>query len=434
MIPLSEAQSYVLKQIEPLPRTVVPLKNALGLVLTESVVSTETIPPFTNTAVDGYALRSIDTVNTPVTLNVVETISAGDDKNINVGPNEAVRIMTGAVMPAGADAVIMVENTRLLKPADSLESALTEFNSTTISTSTSNQLDLERVVISRTVQPGDHIRHAGDDISAGQIVLQAGTPLQPGHLGVLASIGCYQVATYRRPRVGVMSTGDELVDEPIRLQRGQIRDSNRNSLLGLVDQAGFIGVDLGIARDNEDDIKSVLQYAINECDAVLSSGGVSMGDYDYVKTVLEQLGEMRWMQIAIKPAKPFAFGLVQGIPVFGLPGNPVSSMVSFELLAKPALRAMAGYDADALGPFTIRAVSQNTLSHPRDGKTHYIRVFTKHSEQGTLQVARIDGQGSHQLATMAQANGLAVVQDNLVINPGDVVDVIPLNVFMNGFT
>lgn len=432
MIPLSEAQSYVLKQIKPLPETVVPLKNALGSVLTESVVSTETIPPFANTAVDGYALRSIDTVNTPVTLNIVGTISADDDKNTNVGPNEAVRIMTGAVMPAGADAVTMVENTRLLKPADSLESALTEFDPTT--TSASNQLDLERVVISQTAQPGDHIRHAGDDISAGQVVLQAGTPLQPGHLGVLASIGCYQVATYRRPRVGVMSTGDELVDEPTQLQRGQIRDSNRNSLLGLVDQAGFIGVDLGIARDNEDDIKSVLQHAINECDAVLSSGGVSMGDYDYVKTVLEQLGEMRWMQIAIKPAKPFAFGLVQGIPVFGLPGNPVSSMVSFELLAKPALRAMAGYNVDALGPFTIRAVSQNTLSHPRDGKTHYMRVFAKHSEQGTLQVARIDGQGSHQLATMAQADGLAVVQDNLVINPGDVVDVIPLNVFMNGFT
>ena len=248
----------------------------------------------------------------------------------------------------------------------------------------------------------------------------------PGRVGLLAAVGAYEIAAHGRPRVGVLSTGDELADTPGPLRRGQIRDTNRRTLLGLVSEAGFEGVDLGIAPDRPDDISRAFRAGAAGCDAVLSSGGVSMGDFDYVKVVLDRIGEMRWMQIAIRPAKPFAFGIVDGTPMFGLPGNPVSSMVSFELLAKPALRAMAGHGPDDLGPTLLRAVSDDKLGHRGDGKTHYVRVAAKRDEHGVMRVIRSGGQGSHQLAAMTRADALAVVPDGARAGVGDPVDVIVL--------
>ena len=402
MIPLEEAREHILSRIETLPVRRYPLDEALGLVLAEPVTSSDPIPAFANTAMDGYALRAADTLGVPVELEVVGTIGAGDDGSLHVGERKAARIMTGAPIPPGADAVVKVE---LTSPADGPG---------------------DRVRVEATVKVGNHIRHPGEDVAAGEQVLTAGTVVTPGRVGLLAAVGAYEVAAHGRPRVGVLSTGDELADTPGPLRRGQIRDTNRRTLLSLVSEAGFEGVDLGIAPDRPDDISRAFEAGAADCDAVLSSGGVSMGDFDYVKVVLDRIGEMRWMQIAIKPAKPFAFGLVDGTPVFGLPGNPVSSMVSFELLAKPGLRAMAGHSADDLGPALVRAVSADELGHRSDGKTHFVRVSASRDERGVLRVARSGGQGSHQLAAMTRADALAVVPDGARPGMGDPVDVIVL--------
>ena len=402
MIPLVSARAHVLERVGALPARRFDLAKTLGLVLAEPVFSSEPIPGFANTAMDGYALRADDTRGAPVELDVVGTIGAGDDGSVHVGVGQAARIMTGAPIPDGADAVVKVELTHLLDGSEN------------------------RVRVEATVKPGNHVRNPGEDVAAGEQVLEPGTVVTPGRVGLLAAVGAYEVAAHRRPRVGVLSTGDELADSAGRLRWGQIRDTNRHTLLGLVAEAGFEGVDLGIVRDHPDDIERAFRSGVANCDAVLSSGGVSMGDFDYVKVVLDRIGDMRWMQIAIKPAKPFAFGIVEGVPVFGLPGNPVSSMVSFELLAKPALRAMAGFAPSDLGPETVRAISDDDLSHRNDGKTHYVRVAATRDERGVLHVTRSGGQGSHQLAAMTRADGLAAVPDGVVVSAGDPVDVILL--------
>ena len=402
MIPLQEARDHVLASVEALPTRRVPIEQALGLVLAEPVFSAEPIPAFANTAMDGYALRAADTRRAPVELEVIGTIGAGYDGDLQVGGGQAARIMTGAPIPAGADAVVRVELTNRVDGSG------------------------DRVSVEASVKPGNHIRHPGEDVAAGERVLEARTVVTPGRVGLLAAVGAYEVAAHGRPRVGVLSTGDELADGAGPLRRGQIRDTNRRTLLGLVSQAGFDGVDLGIARDRPDEISRAFSDGAAGCDAVLSSGGVSMGDFDYVKVVLDRIGDMRWMQIAIKPAKPFAFGIVDGTPVFGLPGNPVSSMVSFELLAKPALRAMAGFPPSDLGPPMVRAISDDDLGHRGDGKTHYVRVAATRDSHGVLHVTRSGGQGSHQLAAMTRADALAAVPDGAVVGVGDPVDVILL--------
>jgi molybdopterin molybdotransferase len=224
-----------------------------------------------------------------------------------------------------------------------------------------------------------------------------------------------RVTVHRRPRVGVMSTGDELVEGGA-LARGQIRDSNRPTLLALLRQSGFDTVDLGIVADDEASVTHALTRAVEQCDAVLTSGGVSMGDLDFVKVVLDQIGEMRWMQVAIKPAKPLAFGTVGAVPVFGLPGNPVSSMVSYELFARPALRKMAGRrDLDRL---QVTATAPDGLPRRPDGKLHLVRVVAVQAEDGTWTVRSAGGQGSHQLSAMAAANALAIVPDGDGVEAG----------------
>jgi len=229
-----------------------------------------------------------------------------------------------------------------------------------------------------------------------------------------------------RPRVAVLSTGDELVDDGSPLQPGQIRESNKTMLLGLVAAAGCDAVDLGIVRDDESALEAVLRDAASTCDAIVTSGGVSMGDYDVVKAVLSRIADMRWMQIAIKPAKPFAFGLLSSdgreVPVFGLPGNPVSSLVSFELFARPALRAMAGHTA--IDRPTLSAVAAEALTRRPDGKTHFVRVRGEFAADGRYHVRSVGGQGSHQLAASATAHALAVLPDGDGVAEGDDVPAI----------
>jgi molybdenum cofactor synthesis domain-containing protein len=403
MIPLEEARARIDRDISVLPSVEVPIAEARGLVLTETVTAGEDIPPFDNTAMDGFALRAADSAGAseaaPVVLPVVATVAAGSVAPRTLEAGEAMRIMTGAPMPDGADAVIMVELTRA-------------------------SADGNEVEILAEVPEGNHVRPAGDDVAVGAEIFNPGTVLGPGHLGVLASIGRTTVRVHQRPRVGVMSTGDELVEGPQPLRPGQIRDSNRLTLLSLVAEAGCEPVDLGLIRDDEDAIRQALKRGADETDAVITSGGVSMGDYDLVKAILNELGDVNWMQVAIKPAKPLAFGLLSGTPVFGLPGNPVSSMVSFELFARPALLAMMGRP-DVERPH-LTAIADEGLSRWPDGKTHFVRVVVSQASDGAWYARSAGGQGSHQLKAMAVANGLAIVGDGDGIPPGGTVSVIHL--------
>ena len=499
MISLEEARSYVMERVVPLPAVRVPIENALGSVLAEAVVSNEDIPSFPNSAMDGFAVRSADTTAAPVTLDVIGIINAGADGMLNVEAGQAVRIMTGAPMPQGADAVVMLEHTTV--------GTRTVGKSTASKKNASAGVAVNGVIVNVAASSGQHVRRAGESVAAGEQVFSAGTVVTAGHVGVMAGIGVRDVRVHRRPRVGVLSTGDELFEGDVPLKRGQIRDSNRPALLCLLAENGFESVDLGLVPDDASAIEQVFRGASERCDAVLSSGGVSVGDRDYMQVVLDRIGCMRWMQIAIKPAKPFAFGTFNddtvdvlnddtvgtfnddtvdvqhvlnapntpkvlnasskcklgGMAIFGLPGNPVSSMVSFELLAKPALRAMAGHShIDCVPSFelAVLAVSSEEFVPPIMDKTQYVRVKLKssHSDSFKLkssklksfnserfssgdntsgggnicdgnmlpQVVPCTGQGSHQLADMAQADGLAVVPAGVQLGRGDVIEMLRL--------
>jgi len=400
MISLGDAQARVHAVVSPLPIVEVAVADAIGLVIAEQVIAPEAIPPFANTAMDGFAIRFADvaaaTVDTPVALPVVGTVAAGAVAERPLEAGEAMRIMTGAPIPEGADAVIMVE--------------LTESDETTVR-------------CNAAVPEGNHIRPAGDDLQAGTVVFEPGTTISPAHIGVLSSVGRTHVLVHRRPRVGVFSTGDELVVGPSPLEPGQIRDSNRPQLLALVAEAGAEPIDLGVLRDDHDEIDAALRAAVDGCDALITSGGVSMGDFDFVKAVLSELGHLTWMQVAIKPAKPLAFGVLLDTPIFGLPGNPVSSAVSFELFARPALRMMMGR------PDTQRihewAIADEALGRFSDGKVHFQRVVAAQESDG-WHVRSAGGQGSHQLAALAAANGLAILPDGGGASVGDRVRVMLL--------
>jgi molybdopterin molybdotransferase len=384
MLPVAEVRAEVLGATPSLEPLGVRVRDALGLVVAREVVAGEAVPPFANTAMDGYAVRAGDTMGAgpeaPVRLAVVGELPAGRAPSRAVGDGEAIRIMTGAPMPGGADAVVMVEYT---------------------------ERDGDSVRVLHAARPGDHVRLAGGDLAAGDAVFEPGAVLGPAHIGVLASLGVQEVHVVPRARVGVLSTGDELVEEGA-LRPGQIRDSNRPMLLALVADAGAEAVDLGVAPDDEAIITRTLEGALASCDAVLTSGGVSVGDYDYVKAALDRLGGLQSRQVAIKPAKPLAFGVVAGTPVFGLPGNPVSSLVSFELFARPALLQMMGH-SQRFRPEVLATAAQAMPRKP-DGKLHLDRVRVD-AEGDRLVAARTGAQASNVLSATAAANGLALLPD-----------------------
>ncbi|MGH1503120.1 MAG: molybdopterin molybdotransferase MoeA [Acidimicrobiales bacterium] len=406
MIPLEDAQARVAASIAPLDPVVVPIGEAAGRILAEAVTAQAPIPPFDNTAMDGFAVRAADTAGAtetaPVRLPIVATIPAGAIAPRPLEAGEAMRIMTGAPIPDGADAVVMVELTRA---------------------------DGDEVDVGAEVPVGNHIRPIGDDLPADAVVYEPGELLTAAHLGVLASVGRATVAVHRRPRVGVFSTGDELVPPGQPLGPGQIHDSNRYSLLQLVAEAGAEPVDLGLLPDDEEAIEAALRSAIETpdgapVDALVTSGGVSMGDFDFVKAILQRLGDLNWMQVAIRPAKPLAFGTLLGVPIFGLPGNPVSSMVSFELFAGPAIRTMLGHREPQRR--AQWAIADETFGRRPDGKTHFVRVVARAESDGALHVRSAGGQGSHQLSAMARANALAVLDDGSGVQLGGKVRVLVL--------
>lgn len=383
MTPLEDAQAFVLESCPLLDPVVLERDDAAGLVLAAPIVAAEVVPPFDNTAVDGYAVRAADVANVPVELRVVGELAAGAAPTVAVGAGEAIRIMTGAPMPDGADAVVMVED--------------------------SERIGDHAVRLTRSVQPGAAIRSAGDDVRIGDELFAARTTITPAVAAVLASVNVARVQVYPRVRVAVLSTGDELVDDGSPLAIGQIRESNKTMLAALLAEAGCDVIDLGVVRDDEAELERVLRAAASDCDAIVSSGGVSMGDYDVVKAVLGRIAEMHWMQIAIKPAKPFAFGRLDGTPIFGLPGNPVSSLVSFELLARPALRRMMGHRR--LTRASVVAVTDAAFGRQPDGKVHFVRVNGEFGDDGRYHVRPVGAQGSHQLAATALADAMAVVPD-----------------------
>ncbi len=401
MIAIDEAQKTVLDACDALAPVATPCEQMSGRVLAQNVVAPENVPPFANSAVDGYAVRIADTHAVPIDLLVVDTVAAGAEPMIAVGAGQAIRIMTGAPMPQGADAVVMVEDTQ--------------------------RIGDDRVSIGKAAKLHDAIRDAGSDVIKGDTVFVAGTVLNAAGAGVLASVNARVVQAYPRARVALLSTGDELVTDGSPLKIGQIRESNLTMLDAMIAASGCEVINLGIIKDDEALLERVLLDVIERCDAIVTSGGVSMGDFDVVKAVLARIAKMQWMQLAIKPAKPFAFGQLQAsdgrvVPIFGLPGNPVSSMISYELLARPALRKMMGHTHDLLRP-TVRAVLDAPIKRKQDGKVHYVRVFGGFEADGRLHVRDTGPQGSHQLASTALANGLAYVPDSTGIEAGGEVDV-----------
>jgi molybdenum cofactor synthesis domain-containing protein len=395
---LEDALAFVLESCPPLGAVEIDRRAAVGMVLATPIVATENVPPFDNTAVDGYAVRSADVADVPVELRVVGELAAGVAPSVTVAPGEAIRIMTGAPMPAGADAVVMVED--------------------------SERIGDHTVRLTRSVPAGAAVRRVGDDVRVGDELFAAGTTITPAVAAVLASVNAERVQVHRRARVAVLSTGDELVDDGSPLQVGQIRESNKTMLAALLVECGCEVVDLGVVRDDEAELERVLRSAAADCDAIVSSGGVSMGDYDVVKAVLGRIADMTWMQIAIKPAKPFAFGRLDGTPIFGLPGNPVSSLVSFELLARPSLRRLMGHRR--LTRTSIVAVADVELDRQSDGKVHFMRVNGEFGDDGRYHVRPAGAQGSHQLAATALSDALAVVPDGVGVPAGADVAVLLL--------
>jgi molybdenum cofactor synthesis domain-containing protein len=396
---LDDVRAHVLARSPALPAVEMRVADALGTVAARPAVAVEPAPPFANSAMDGFAVRAADLDAVPVRLDVVATIAAGaDPRDVIVGPGQAARIMTGAPLPSGADAVVMIETT------DGGANG--------------------HVEIRQTVGPGHFVRNAGEDVEPGDVVVDAGDELTPARLGLLAAVGCRRVAVVPVPRVGVLSTGDELAGPEDALRHGQIRDSNRVLLLGLAAAAGCRPVDLGVVGDDPASIGAAIRAARSSCDAVLTSGGVSVGDFDYLAPVLEDLGEASTWRLPIKPAKPFVFGVVDRMPVFGLPGNPVSAAVSFELIARPALRQLAGHRPGDLDRPPVIAVADERLARQPDGKTHFIRVATRWDGDGRVHVRSAGGQGSHVLSGLAAAGGLAVLPDGYGAARGDEVRVL----------
>jgi molybdopterin molybdotransferase len=383
MISIDEAGRTILERIGVLGPETVRLEDALGRTLAAPIVAAAPIPPFDNSAMDGYAVRAQDTAGAtearPATLDQIGEVAAGALPPAPVGPGQAIRIMTGAIMPDGADAVVMVEDTAVGGPGE--------------------------VLVSVPVQASENVRYTGEDVSAGQEVFGVGAVVDPSVMGLAAAVGRAELSVYRRPRVAILSTGDELAEPGTPLGPGQIHNSNAYSLTGQVLDAGGLPERLGIARDTEAEVRSRIEGALASCDAVITSGGVSMGDYDVVKAVLAELGEMVFWQVAVKPGKPLAFGVLRGVPVFGVPGNPAASMVSFEMFVRPSLLKMQGR-SDVARPVEEAALVHGVKKSP--GRASVVRV-TLERRDGRLFAASSGAQGSGILTTMARAEGLMIV-------------------------
>lgn len=393
LLSVEQVLTHILARVSVLPAERVHVAHALDRILAEDINAPFPVPSFANSAMDGYAVRARDvagaTPEAPVFLTPVEDIPAGRMATRAIGVDEAARIMTGAPLPPGADAVVPVEYTDDRWRAEGV-----------------TPLPV-RVAIYRPVAPGENVRPVGEDIQAGQTVLRAGVRLRPQDIGVLVSLGVAQVAVHRQPKVAVLATGDELVDVDQPLASGQIHNSNSYMLAGLVQQCGGVPFRLPVARDTLADVRARFDEALAlEPDFILSSAGVSVGTHDVVRTVVEQLGQVDIWRVNVKPGKPLAFGRVKQVPFFGLPGNPVSAMVTFDLFVQPALLKASG--TDPLDVPLAQAVLEEDLT--LDGRRTYLRVVLQ--ERDGVLVARTTGtQSSGALMSMVLADGLLIIPE-----------------------
>ena len=415
MISVEEALERILSYVSLLEPEEKPLLDALGQVLAEDIVSGIDIPQLDNTAMDGYAVRAADTTGanegSTATLRVVGELAAGYVFDGEVAPGTAVRIMTGAPMPRGADAVVPFEETD--------EPSGRAFGSFAKSR--------DVVGVLKAANPGANIRRAGEDLRAGQTILTRGHVLHPPQIGVLASLGRATVHVHRRPVVAILSTGDEVRDPGQSLAPGQIYDSNAYSISAMVLAAGGIPKRLGIAKDTVEALTAKLHEGL-DADMLVTSAGVSRGDYDIVKDVLAKEGEVDFWTVRMRPGKPLAFGAFPSggrrVPHIGLPGNPVSSMVSFELFGRPAIYKMLGRD-DWARP-TVRAIAAEAIPNS-DARRVFARAIVTQRD-GRYYVSLTGPQGSGILTSMAVANALAIVPEDIAnIAPGDEVDAMLLD-------
>jgi molybdopterin molybdotransferase len=385
---VAEACSALLAELRPLDTEIVRLEAALGRVLARDVVSPLALPPWDNASMDGYAVHAADVRgargDAPIRLPVTDTVAAGGAPRTLLEPGTAIRIMTGAPIPGGTDSVIRLEDT---------------------------DRGIEEVLIYDARDAGRNVRPRGEDLGEGAVALDAGTMIGPPQLGVLASVGAATVETHRQPRVAVLATGDELVDvdefDEVRAGR-RIVSSNSYTLRAAAALAGAEVIDLGISPDDRGALRKKLEEASDQkCDLLLTSGGVSVGTFDYTRQVLRELGaEMRFWRVKIRPGGPLGFGLLRGIPWLGLPGNPVSAMVTFELFARPAIRRLRGEAMPFPRTIEVLLGEEVSIGTPL---THFFRVVLEQSSSG-LPRARLTGsQGSGLLTSMARADALLVV-------------------------
>ncbi len=419
MISVEQALEQVLSKVDVLETEQVPILESLGQVLVEDIKSDINIPPLANSAMDGYAVQANDTQDasskSPCFLRVIDTVSAGSISRHCVEPGTAIRIMTGAPLPKGADTVVRFEDTDE-EPRNK---------------ASAGQPPAE-IGILYEAELGTNVRQAGEDILKGTVVLKKGMVLRPSEIGVLASLGRSKVKVIRRPVVAILATGNELVDIDQPLPAGKIYNSNTYSVAALVQRYGSIPKILGIALDREDSLVTRIRQGL-DADILITTGGVSAGDYDIVKDVLAKEGEINFWTVRMKPGKPLAFGTIKGmdkagtirkIPHLGLPGNPVSSMVTFELFARPAIFKMMG--KKNLAKPTVEAVLEDAITNT-GGRRFYTRAIVE--KRDGQYFARLTGaQGSGILTSMSLANGLAIIpEDKIEVRKGEAVQVMMLD-------
>ena len=395
MLTVEEARERILDTISVLPPEKRGILDCLGHVLAEDLYAVEHIPPFDNSAMDGFAVIAEDVQGASgeaqVNLPVIETIAAGYAPTKQLERGQAARIMTGAMMPSGADAVVMQEVT---------------------------QFDGEHVKIAEAVEKAENVRFTGESVKRGDCVMSSGKLLRPQECSMLASLNRSEVLVHRRPRVAVVSTGDELTPLGNALEPGKIRDSNRYGIYAQLQEAGCVPIDMGIARDDEAETERIFRDALSRADALITSGGVSVGEHDVVKTVFSKLGEINFWRVAMKPGKPQAYGIADGKPIFGLPGNPVSSLVVFELFVRPALLKMAGH-SHPLRP-TFSAVLDEDIVN-KDKRTNFMRSIITQRE-GQYHAKTTGPQGSGILYSLVLANGFIVIPAGVSLKAGDEVE------------
>jgi len=390
LLSVQQARERILSQFNPVKTENIPLTACINRVLGVDIIAADDLPLFNNSSMDGFAIRATDTSTaapaSPLTLNVVTDIPAGSTPTISLAPGQAARIMTGAHMPQGADAVIPVEDT--------------DFNNRSPGTPAPKTISFEKIV-----KPGDNVRPRGMDVRSGDAVLKKRTRLKPQDIGLLAMLGHPEVEVHKKPLIALLSSGDELLEAGAPLESGKIRDSNSYMLASLVESTHAEVLRLGIAKDTYESVQGLVEQAVKlNVDLILSSAGVSVGAFDYVKEVVESHGSLNFWRVNMRPGKPFAFGEYKSVPFIGLPGNPVSAFVGFEVFVRDTIQRLSGLSDGDRSKVRVRCEEEIQS----DGRESYLRAIVR-EEDGQF-VAKLTGhQGSGNLLSLVQANALLII-------------------------